>query len=73
MLRETWYGAPNYRHHFDAYYQEHTAVFSIDPSEMIGGIYPSEKDVWLKHGQSCIRVNFWQTGKGYNQESCPIR
>lgn len=30
-------GMPHHRPHFHAYYQNHAAVFSIEPIEMIGG------------------------------------
>lgn len=33
-------GAPHHRPHFHAYYQEQTAVVSIDPVEVISGSLP---------------------------------
>lgn len=33
-------GAPHHRPHFHAYYQEHVAVLSIDPVEVISGSLP---------------------------------
>lgn len=33
-------GASHHRAHFHAYYQEHVAVFSIDPVEVISGSLP---------------------------------
>ena len=33
-------GAPHHRLHFHAVYQEHKAVFALDPVECIGGALP---------------------------------
>lgn len=33
-------GAPHHRPHFHAYYQNHTAVYSIEPIELIDGALP---------------------------------
>lgn len=34
------FNAPHYTPHFHAYYQDHVAVYSIDPVELIAGALP---------------------------------
>ncbi len=41
MYREL--GGPHHKAHFHAYYQEHIAVFTIDPVEMITGTFPNRQ------------------------------
>ena len=36
-------GAPHHQPHFHAYYQNSTAVFAIDPLEIIGGSFPQRQ------------------------------
>jgi len=36
-------GAPHHRPHFHAYYQEHVAVFSLDPIELLAGELPRKQ------------------------------
>jgi len=33
-------GGPHHQSHFHAYYQEHVAVFALDPVEFIAGFLP---------------------------------
>ncbi|MBM3836055.1 MAG: DUF4160 domain-containing protein [Verrucomicrobia bacterium] len=41
MYREL--GEPHHRSHFHAYYQEHAAVFTIDPMDMVEGSLPNRQ------------------------------
>ena len=45
-------GAPHHRPHFHAYYQNHTAVYSIDPVEMLSGTLPRRQqrlvEAWVE-------------------------
>lgn len=62
-------GAPHHRHHFQAYYQNHTAVYSIEPVELIdGALPPGSKDLW-KRGQNYTQANWQKHGSGYNPVS----
>lgn len=36
-------GIQHHTPHFHAYYQENTAVFSIDPVELVAGIFPKKQ------------------------------
>ncbi|MCL0090111.1 DUF4160 domain-containing protein [Dehalococcoidia bacterium] len=36
-------GVPHHRPHFHAYYQNHAAVYGIDPIEMINGTLPRKQ------------------------------
>ena len=45
-------GEPHHRPHFHAHYQEHTAVFSIDTLECLGGSLPKPQqrlvEAWVE-------------------------
>jgi len=54
------FSEPTERHHvphFHAYYQEHIAIFSVEPVELIAGSVPHGNSGWLKHGLSFTSMN----------------
>ncbi|GIV81295.1 MAG: hypothetical protein KatS3mg051_0649 [Anaerolineae bacterium] len=55
-------GAPHHRPHFHAYYQNHTAVFGIDPVEMLSGELPSRQrrlvEAWEELHQGELAENW---------------
>jgi len=55
-------GMPHHVPHFHAYYQNRTAVYSIDPIEMIGGELPRTQqrlvEAWAELHQGELRENW---------------
>ncbi|MDI6739765.1 MAG: DUF4160 domain-containing protein [Candidatus Edwardsbacteria bacterium] len=43
-------GAPHHVPHFHAYYQNHAAVYSVDPIELLNGTCPVGNGVLWKRG-----------------------
>jgi len=60
MYREL--GDPHNKPHFHAYYQEHTAVFAINPIEMIAGDIPQRQkrlvEAWVEIHQLELLENW---------------
>jgi hypothetical protein len=54
-------GGHHHRPHFHAYYQDHVAVFSIDPVELIVGELPKRQQR-LVLGLNCINGTSWRIG-----------
>jgi hypothetical protein len=56
-------GASHHRAHFHAYYQEHVAVFGIDPVEIISGSLPRRQqrlvEAWAELHQAELNGD-WQ-------------
>ena len=64
IIRMYWEaGARHNAPHFHAYYQENTAIFSIDPIELIEGLMPKRQtrlvEAWAELHQNELR-NDWQ-------------
>lgn len=55
-------GVPHHRPHFHAYYQNHTAVYSIDPVEMLSGTLPRREqrlvEAWVELHQGELLENW---------------
>ncbi|WP_322817285.1 DUF4160 domain-containing protein [Chloroflexus sp.] len=55
-------GVPHHVPHFHVYYQNHAAVYSIDPIEMISGELPRREqrlvEAWAKLHQSELQENW---------------
>jgi hypothetical protein len=55
-------GAPHHRPHFHAYYQNYTAVYSIDPVEMLSGQLPRRQqrlvEAWAELHQGELLENW---------------
>ncbi len=55
-------GALHHRSHFHAYYQNHTAVYSIDPVEMLSGTLPRRQqrlvEAWAELHQGELLENW---------------
>ena len=55
-------GGPHHRPHFHAYYQEHVAVLSIDPVEVISGYLPRRQqrlvEAWAELHQAELRADW---------------
>ncbi|HIQ09505.1 MAG TPA: DUF4160 domain-containing protein [Anaerolineaceae bacterium] len=53
---------PHHRPHFHVYYQNHTAVYSIDPIEPIGGALPRRQqrlvEAWAELHQGELLENW---------------
>jgi len=56
-------GGSHHQSHFHAYYQEASAVFAIDPVELIGGQLPSKQqrlvEAWAEIHQAQLQQD-WQ-------------
>jgi len=56
-------GAPHHAPHFHAYYQDSTAIFSIDPIELMEGSMPKRQtrlvEAWAELHQNELRSD-WQ-------------
>ena len=61
-------GAPHHRPHFHAYYQNHAAVYTIDPIEMISGTLPRRQrrlvEAWAELHQGELLVNWERLQSG---------
>ncbi len=61
-------GAPHHRPHFHAYYQNHVAVFNIDPIELMGeGLPPRENrlvEAWIELHQGELLENWERMQSG---------
>jgi len=66
-------GVPHHHPHLHAYYQNAVGVYRIDEIEMIEGTLSRRNNVSWRHGLSCIKMNFWRTGKGYKPVRCHSR
>lgn len=63
-------GESHHRPHFHAYYQEHSAVFTIDTIQCLGGGLPKpQENVWSKPGWKSIGPNWSTTGRSCNPAS----
>jgi len=55
-------GAPHHRPHFHAYYQEHVAIYAVDPVELIGGSLPRRQqrlvEAWAEIHQNELLRNW---------------
>ncbi len=55
-------GTPHHRPHFHAYYQNYTAVYSIDSIEIIGGEFPKKQqrlvEAWAELHQGELMENW---------------
>ena len=56
-------GAPHHRPHFHVYYQDHVAIFSVDPVELMAGELPRVQrrlvEAWAELHQSELAAD-WQ-------------
>lgn len=61
-------GAPHHHPHFHAYYQNYTAVFGIDPIEMLGGQLPRKQqrlvEAWAELHQGELLENWERLQSG---------
>jgi hypothetical protein len=53
--------------HFHAYYQEHVAVYGIEPVEMLVGSLPKRQQRLVGHGLNCINQNWLPIGTDCKQ------
>jgi len=55
-------GEPHHRPHFHAYYQNHAAVYGIDPIEVLGGALPRRQhrlvEAWAELHQGELNNNW---------------
>lgn len=62
-------GASHHRAHFHAYYQEHTAVFGVEPVEMISGSLPRTQqrlvEAWAELHQTELMRDWERLQLGY--------
>ena len=67
-------GEPHHAPHFHAYYQEHTAVYSIDPIEIIAGSLPRRQqrlvEAWAELHQAELQADWLKLQSG--QKAVPI-
>jgi hypothetical protein len=67
-------GAPHHVPHFHAYYQNDTAIFSIDPTELIAGSLPRRQqrlvEAWAELHQEELIVDWHRLQAG--QAPLPI-
>lgn len=60
-------GVPHHRPHFHAYYQNHIAIYAIDPIELMGGGLPHREErlveAWAELHQGELLEN-WQRLQG---------
>ena len=63
-------GAPHHRAHFHAYYQEHVAVLSIDPVEVISGSLPRRQqrlvEAWAELHQPELIADWGRLQEGHS-------
>ena len=63
-------GAAHHLPHFHAYYQEHAAVFSLDPIEMIAGELPRRQrrlvEAWAELHQAELLADWERLQAGQN-------
>ena len=69
---------PHHRPHFHAYYQNDTAVYGIDPIEILGGELPvSQKrlvEAWAELHQDELKENWKRLQAGqYPHKIAPLR
>ena len=61
-------GAPHHRPYFHAYYQNHEAIYSIDPIELMNGYLPPKQkrlvEAWAKSHQGELLENWERLQKG---------
>lgn len=61
-------GAAHHTPHFHAYYQEHVAVFGLDPLELIAGQVPRAQkrlvEAWAELHQEELRANWERLQNG---------
>ncbi|MBI2926812.1 MAG: DUF4160 domain-containing protein [Verrucomicrobia bacterium] len=66
--------APHHSPHFHAYYQDSTAVFGIEPVELIAGAMPRRQqrliEAWAELHEAELLVNWLRLQKG--QRPLPI-
>jgi len=66
---------PHHTPHFHAYYQEHAAVFGIDPVELIAGSLPRRQsrlvEAWAELHQTQLVENWNRLQEGEPPESIP--
>ncbi|MGB9179792.1 MAG: DUF4160 domain-containing protein [Pyrinomonadaceae bacterium] len=66
--------APHHSAHFHAYYQEHVAIYSIDPVELIAGSLPRRQqrlvEAWAELHQSELKDDWDRLQAG--QRPLPI-
>lgn len=59
------YAEANVSHHaphFHAYYQEHVAIYTIDPVELIAGTLPRRQQRLVEAWPNSIKRNSWRIG-----------
>jgi len=71
-------GAPHHRPHLHAYYQNHAAVYGIDPIEMIGGTLPRRQqrlvEAWVELHQGELMENWERLQSGQlSYKIAPLR
>ena len=75
IIRMYWeVGAQHHTQHFHAYYQEQTAIFSIDPIELMEGEMPTKQrrlvEAWAELHQDELRQDWIRLQAG--QRALPI-
>jgi len=61
-------GGPHHRPHFHAYYQEHVAIFGIDPVDLIAGGLPRRQqrlvEAWAELHQAELMTDWERLQRG---------
>jgi len=61
-------GAPHHSPHFHAYYQNHTAIYGVDPVDLIGGRLPRSQqrlvEAWAELHQGELVENWERLQSG---------
>ena len=61
-------GGPHHRPHFHAYYQEHVAIFGIDPIDLIAGGLPRRQqrlvEAWAELHQAELMADWERLQRG---------
>ncbi len=71
-------GEPHHTPHFHAYYQDHVAIFSIDPVELIAGSLPKSQqrlaEAWAELHREELLENWQRLQSGQlSQKIAPLR
>jgi hypothetical protein len=61
-------GGPHHRPHFHAYYQEHVAIFGIDPVDLIAGAIPRRQrrlvEAWAELHETELMTDWERLQRG---------
>jgi hypothetical protein len=66
-------GAPHNQPHFHIYYQNYSAVYSIDPIDLMNGDLPLRQKRLVEAWAECIRASWQRIGSVCKPANCPTK